>query len=500
MRDDHNVVPAPGGDLVDGKISPFEAPARILTSVPEQAAAPRPRRATGSTLARVGLDIATLAVAMSLTVAVGLAEFHLVTAVLFTVVAIVLMAAGRAYVPRVRLDVLDDIRLATASTAVAAMVVISADALVTSVERSASDVVGIWLFSAALLGVGRIVATERALNGRHSGTVGMKTVIVGAGHVGRMTARRLLEHPEFGLRPVGFLDKEPIDVPGEPLPLPVLGASWDIETAIEKHDVECVVITFSNAPHDVLLWLLDACGQLGIRTLVVPRLFERVPARVSVEHVGGLPLLEMRATSRRSFQYAAKGVLDRLIAAALLITLAPMLLVSALAVLVSLGRPILYSQERVGLDGHRFRMLKFRTMRAAVDPTAQELEFVPQRAPGGVEGVDRRTPVGRFLRATSFDELVQLINVVKGEMSLVGPRPERPEYVEYFRQHVHRYGERHRVKAGITGWAQIHRLRGKTSIVDRVEWDNYYIENFSLWLDLKILLLTIPAVFRVQSE
>jgi lipopolysaccharide/colanic/teichoic acid biosynthesis glycosyltransferase len=138
-------------------------------------------------------------------------------------------------------------------------------------------------------------------------------------------------------------------------------------------------------------------------------------------------------------------------------------------------------------------------MRAAGDSVAA-LEFVLERAPGGIEGADRRTRVGRFLRATSLDELPQLLNVLNGEMSLVGPRPERPEYVEFFGQHVYRYGERHRVKAGITGWAQIHRLRGKTSIRDRVEWDNYYIENFSLWLDLKILLLTIPAVLRVRSE
>jgi exopolysaccharide biosynthesis polyprenyl glycosylphosphotransferase len=259
------------------------------------------------------------------------------------------------------------------------------------------------------------------------------------------------------------------------------------------------VITFSNAPHNVLLWLLDECAQLGIRTLVVPRLFERVPARVSVDHVGGLPLLEMHATHPRSLQYAVKDVVDRIAAAALLVLLAPLLLASILAVLVSLGRPVLYAQERVGRDGQRFRMLKFRTMRAAGDAVSA-LEFLPERAPGGIEGADRRTRVGRFLRATSLDELPQLLNVLNGEMSLVGPRPERPEYVEFFRQHVYRYGERHRVKAGITGWAQIHRLRGKTSIRDRVEWDNYYIENFSLWLDLKILLLTIPAVLRVRSE
>jgi lipopolysaccharide/colanic/teichoic acid biosynthesis glycosyltransferase len=133
------------------------------------------------------------------------------------------------------------------------------------------------------------------------------------------------------------------------------------------------------------------------------------------------------------------------------------------------------------------------------DATAEELELAAQaaengNAPGGVEGVDRRTRVGTFIRKTSIDELPQLINVLRGEMSIVGPRPERPEFVEKFEHEVYRYGDRHRCKAGITGWAQVHGLRGKTSISDRAEWDNHYIENFSLGLDLKIALMTLAAV------
>jgi len=145
-------------------------------------------------------------------------------------------------------------------------------------------------------------------------------------------------------------------------------------------------------------------------------------------------------------------------------------------------------------------MLKFRTMRPPESEGDQALEFAADLGPGGVEGVDRRTGVGSFLRKSSLDELPQLFNVAKGEMSLVGPRPERPEFVEYFGEHVRRYDARHRVKSGITGWAQVHDLRGKTSIADRVEWDNYYIENFSLLFDLKILLLTIPVVLRADTE
>jgi lipopolysaccharide/colanic/teichoic acid biosynthesis glycosyltransferase len=175
------------------------------------------------------------------------------------------------------------------------------------------------------------------------------------------------------------------------------------------------------------------------------------------------------------------------------------LLSIAAAVALSLRRPLLYRQHRVSLDGQHFQMLKFRTMLAATEEDEAQ-PFDPETAPGGVEGKDRRTQVGAFLRRWSLDELPQLVNVLKGEMSLVGPRPERPEYVDYFREHVRRYDGRLRTRAGITGWAQIHRLRGQTSIADRVEWDNYYIENFSLWLDLKIVLRTIPEALRGGAD
>jgi lipopolysaccharide/colanic/teichoic acid biosynthesis glycosyltransferase len=162
-----------------------------------------------------------------------------------------------------------------------------------------------------------------------------------------------------------------------------------------------------------------------------------------------------------------------------------------------MGRPIFFRQLRIGRDGRPFEILKFRSMRTAPleeIATAAAAAVRVGAAPGGVEGHDRRTRVGAFLRSSSLDELPQLLNVLKGEMSLVGPRPERPEFVEKFEHEVYRYGDRHRCKAGITGWAQVHGLRGKTSIADRAEWDNFYIENFSLMLDVKILLMTVAAV------
>jgi lipopolysaccharide/colanic/teichoic acid biosynthesis glycosyltransferase len=170
----------------------------------------------------------------------------------------------------------------------------------------------------------------------------------------------------------------------------------------------------------------------------------------------------------------------------------------ALAIRLTSPGPALFRQRRVGRDGRHFEVLKFRTMH--VRPTAAA--FIPPDgcAPGGIEGDDRRTSIGRFLRDTSLDELPQLINVLRGEMSLVGPRPERPEFVKRFGLEISGYDDRHRVKSGITGWAQVNGFRGQTSIADRIEWDNHYIENWSLWFDLRILLLTAVEVLRLRGN
>jgi lipopolysaccharide/colanic/teichoic acid biosynthesis glycosyltransferase len=181
-----------------------------------------------------------------------------------------------------------------------------------------------------------------------------------------------------------------------------------------------------------------------------------------------------------------------------ILVLAPLLAAIAITVSLTSPGPVLFRQRRVGRDGHAFDLLKFRTMG---DPASSNVFEPPVGcAPGGIEGEDRRTRIGRFLRATSLDELPQLINVLRGDMSLVGPRPERPDYVTRFAREVARYDDRHRVKSGITGWAQVNGLRGQTSIADRVEWDNYYIQNWSLGLDLRILALTVVTVLQCRGD
>jgi exopolysaccharide biosynthesis polyprenyl glycosylphosphotransferase len=399
------------------------------------------------------------------------------------------------YRPVVRLKTLDDVRSVLAATTLALLALESFVAVTDSSAGVADELVRSWAFASVYLAVGRIALYRSVRAERRDGEGLRPTLIVGAGRVGRLTAKRLLASPDLGLRPIGFLDKDPLEAGTDGVALPVLGASWDLERVVDEHRVEQVIISFSTAPDDVLLRLVQHCQALGVEVAVVPRFYEKITTRLEVEHIGGLPLLYARSSDPDGWKFTVKYTLDRILAALALLVALPVLLAAAVAVRFSVGRPVLFRQPRVGLDGREFEIVKFRTMReeSSDEPFALDGDL----APGGVEGADRRTRVGTFLRRTSIDELPQLINVLRGEMSLVGPRPERPEYVNEFVERVYRYGDRHRVKSGITGWAQINGLRGKTSISDRAEWDNHYIENFSLWLDLKILLLTGITIFRL---
>jgi lipopolysaccharide/colanic/teichoic acid biosynthesis glycosyltransferase len=225
-----------------------------------------------------------------------------------------------------------------------------------------------------------------------------------------------------------------------------------------------------------------------------------MPGDMTVDYVGGIPLVSIHPSSPLSWPVRAKYAADRVLGAFFIVLASPLMLAIVVGVLATLRRPILFRQIRVGRDGKSFELLKFRSMRGAEPPPVDHdpTEHL-QNAPGGVEGDDRRTRFGAFLRRSSLDELPQLFNVLRGDMSLVGPRPERPDFVEFYSVQLRRYADRHRMKSGITGWSQINGLRGKTSITDRVEWDNWYIENWSPWLDIKILLGTASAVVRNAS-
>jgi exopolysaccharide biosynthesis polyprenyl glycosylphosphotransferase len=357
----------------------------------------------------------------------------------------------------------------------------------------------LWLFGSVYLGIARGMLFSIRRQAMRSSALSTPTLIVGAGLIGKHLVNRLANDTRYGLRPVGFLDSDPLpNVTAAAPALPVLGSPDDLEKAIAGTGARHVILAFTSEPDHVLVQRVRECDALGVGVSLVPRLYESINERTTLDHLGGLPLLTLHSVDPRGWQFAVKHAIDRGTALLGLVAVSPVLIVIALAVRLSSSGPILFRQRRVGRDGREFDLLKFRTMREAL-PDGGQFSLREGTAPGGVEGEDRRTAVGRILREVSLDELPQLINVLRGDMSLVGPRPERPEYVLRFSRDVARYQDRHRVKSGITGWAQVHGLRGQTSIADRVEWDNYYIQNWSLWLDLRIIALTIAEVFRFRE-
>jgi exopolysaccharide biosynthesis polyprenyl glycosylphosphotransferase len=409
------------------------------------------------------------------------------------------------YRTRLRALVLDGMVPVLSGVSVAAMAVATVGILVNGQLPNQSDWLRGWLFALIGVGAGRVILSFAQRVARTHHLVGKSVLIMGAGVVGAQVARRLESHPEYGLVPIGFLDEDPrsvAEVGGRDVP--VLGTIDDLDETVRRTGVTHLIVAFSSVADARISRLIQRCQELGVEVSVVPRMFDTINDRVGYDTVGGLPLLSFEAVDPDGLQFALKHALDRVLALTLLIVFSPVILLSAFAVRLSSPGPALFSQRRVGRDGKVFSFYKFRSMRVeppqadGSEAATNALDFLlgGDTAPGGVEGDDRRTAVGRCLRSTSLDELPQLFNVLRGDMSLVGPRPERPEFVELFRQDIIRYGDRHRVKSGITGWAQVHGLRGQTSLAERVEWDNYYIAHWSLGLDLKILALTFVALFR----
>ena len=415
------------------------------------------------------------------------------------------------YRMRLRALVLDGVAPVVSAVSVAAMTVAMLGLFVNGRVPSQADWVRAWLFALLAVGAGRVVLSLAQRWARAKRLVGNPVLIMGAGMVGSQVARRLESHPEYGLVPIGFLDDDPrsiAEVGGREMP--VLGTVENLDETVEQTGVKNLIVAFSSVADARVSRLIQRCQELGVEVSVVPRMFDTINNRVGYDTVGGLPLMSFTTVNPRGAQFAIKHAFDRVFALVLLVVLSPVILGTALVVRLSSSGPVLFRQRRMGRDGRVFDLFKFRSMymdaprgELVDEDEASGLEFLlgGDTAPGGVEGDDRRTPIGRFLRRASLDELPQLLNVLRGEMSLIGPRPERPEFVELFiNQDINRYDDRHRVKSGITGWAQVHGLRGQTSLAERVEWDNYYIAHWSLSLDLKIFALTLLALLRSDAE
>ncbi|MGB0100594.1 MAG: exopolysaccharide biosynthesis polyprenyl glycosylphosphotransferase, partial [Nocardioides sp.] len=328
---------------------------------------------------------------------------------------------------------------------------------------------------------------------RRSGRSAHPVIIVGAGVVGRRLAEAFSTRPEYGLRPVGMIDTAP-DLDARDLPVPLLGGVGDLEHAMLDLGVDDVVFAFPDPPDDQTIDLVRRCVQADHQVFVVPRFFEMMGLdhHRRTEMIGAVAVMRLRRWGLRPHTLFLKRALDVSLSAVALVLLAPILLACAVAVRLETGPGVIFKQVRVGRGGRNFTLYKFRSLKPA---NAQE-----SATQWSIDHDDRLGPVGRFLRRTSLDELPQLVNVLRGDMSLVGPRPERPFFVREFSRAQVRYDERHRVQTGLTGWAQVNDLRGDTPIDDRTRFDNYYIENWSLWTDIKIMFRTVLAIVRHQPD
>jgi len=315
-----------------------------------------------------------------------------------------------------------------------------------------------------------------------------RALVAGAGELGRMVAEKLVEHRELGLDVVGFLDDDPGKANARFAGLPVLGTLERLEDVARAHKVDLLYIALPMGSQHKTVRVLKSAEPLLLAVRVVPDLLQYYALRAGVEDLDGIPVINLTQIPLAGWNTLLKRVMDLLLSTLASLVLWPLMVVIAALVFLEDRGPVFYRQLRMGLDGKPFRIIKFRTM----IPNAEE-STGPRFA---IPNDPRTTRTGIWLRRTSLDELPQLLNVVRGDMSLVGPRPERPEFVERFRQRFPEYMSRHRVRAGITGWAQVHDLRGQTSIRKRIAYDLYYIDNWSLALDVKIMWLTMVRVLR----
>jgi exopolysaccharide biosynthesis polyprenyl glycosylphosphotransferase len=313
------------------------------------------------------------------------------------------------------------------------------------------------------------------------GVISKRAVVVGACGRGIELFRKLVAQPAWGIAPVGF-------VCNTELPFPVLGRIESLDDIIKTHGIDLIIFNLPHENEDFIADFVIKSENLRIEYMLSPDMIGLMTFNAESGQIEGIPVIRWGRTPIEGYARAAKRVFDTILSGVGIVLASPLLLAIAIAVKLDSPGPVYFRQRRIGRNGREFVMYKFRSMR--VDG---------QKANGSgwtVKDDPRRTRVGRTIRKYNLDELPQLFNVLAGQMSLVGPRPEQPDYVEKFRDDIPRYFQRHRVKSGMTGWAQVNGFRGDTSIAERTKYDLYYAENWSLVFDIKIILLTIRNIFK----
>jgi exopolysaccharide biosynthesis polyprenyl glycosylphosphotransferase len=345
-----------------------------------------------------------------------------------------------------------------------------------------------WLLGIVLTVVGRELHRQVTISVRRSGIGRDNVLIVGSGEVARTIAEKVRWSGRLGYNIVGAVNGAPGETVGD---VPIIGTTGQIPDLIDAHNVDEVIIALPEASHRELVQLISKCQRGKVSIKVYPDIFAYMSGGLTVDDLNGMPMLSVRDVALRGWKLSLKRGMDIVGSFIGLVLLSPLLALTAFLIKLESPGPVFFCQERMGLDGHPFPMIKFRSMRRDAE----------KHGPGWTTAGDPRvTRIGRFMRKTNWDEITQLINVFYGQMSLVGPRPEQTYYVQRFREFIPRYMERHREKAGMTGWAQVNGLRGDTSILERTKYDLWYVENWSLWLDIKIVIRTIFQTFFGRSK
>lgn len=419
---------------------------------------------------------------------------------LFSPILLLSLKGCGMYDTRTRVRILDRIPRTVAAVNVYVVSLLIASFLLNTTVLTRGFLVFFWGFSILFLFAGRSLLQFLLSAAGIKDIVMRNTLIVGSGNVGKEVARKLLRHETFGLRPVGFIDDDPLyTVFREPelRGLRVLGRMKDLCHIIGDFNVEKVVIAFSVASSEDLLNLASKCNKLGVECSIVPRLFEVITDEIKVTEIGGIPLIRLREKKVEGYKRFLKALEDYLLAAIVLLLIWPLLLVTAIAIKLDSPGPVLFKQKRLGKDGKFFSCLKFRSMVDNADDIKEDLLHLNE-----CEGVlfkiaedPRVTRVGKWIRRFSIDELPQVFNVLAGHMSLVGPRPPVQEEVDLYKGwHIQRLN----VKPGITGLWQVSG-RSDLPFDEMVKLDLYYIETWSLWQDFKIIVRTTAAVFSCQG-
>lgn len=412
---------------------------------------------------------------------------YLPTMILHVLLIIFIMYFTRMYHQRRALSRIDNMRNIIGAVTVGALLVSGIQELLFKntgfdpVDYPRSMFFYAWVFSVAFVVAGRELHLSLVRFLRRHGVEQANLVIVGMGKIARDIARKIQNSPELGYKIIGMVNvgqKRRDSLYG----IPVIGDAHELPYLIDAHRIEQVIIALPDARRSELLDLVGYCRRGRVDIKIYPDMFAYMARDLSVDDLGGTPLLTVRDIALRGWRLSLKRGMDILVASFGLVLLSPLMLLTAILIRWESPGSVFFTQERMGMDERPFQMIKFRSMRLDAEANG----------PGWtVENDPRVTRIGKFMRRTNWDEIPQLINVLLGEMSLVGPRPERPIYVQQFRDRIPRYMERHREKSGMTGWAQVNGLRGDTSIEERTVYDLWYVENWSLWLDITIIIRTV---------